>query len=163
MADLAVVEASTSVSGLPALSDEELLEAMVWQTLVDGMVAPGPQGLAKRMERPEEVDRIKRILNGSEFHVKVFRARRDLVAYTTDRIKELLPRLAKEMLTLAHNSEDSRTQFAALKDLLDRGGTGAAQKLSLSTPSAYQQAIADLIESPSSSTDPAPHEGELCP
>lgn len=157
MDEIAVPETTPELEAPLILTDDELLEAMLFQTLADGLTAPRPLALAKRMERLEDYPRIKRILSLPEFHVKLLRHKKDLVAYTTDQIKAWLPGLARKMLALAQDSEDSRTQFAAIKDLMDRGGTGAAQKVSLSTPSAYQQAIADLVE-PIGTPDTPPDE-----
>lgn len=138
-------QTSVEVVEAPAWSDEELIEAMVYQTMIAEGRSPGPKRLSAALDLPHEYARIQKLYAMAAFQTQLHRARRDVAGYTTDRVKALLPRLAEEMLKLALNSEDSRTQFAALKDLLDRGGTGAAQKVSLTTPAAYQQAIAELM------------------
>jgi hypothetical protein len=95
---------------------------------------------------PGEVARIDAILESGEFQKAVQEAKRDLVSSVIEQVKRRLLKYVREMDRLAMANEDKRTKFQALKDLLDRGGTGASQKIALNTPSAYRDAVKDLLE-----------------
>lgn len=87
---------------------------------------------------------LQRLKNSTEFNREMYVARRNVTTAVTEWIKRKTPELAMKMHALATTGEDARTQFAAVKDLLDRAGMGPTQKVALSTPQAYKDAIAEL-------------------
>ena len=76
----------------------------------------------------------------------VSQAKKDMASSVVDRIKERLHAYITEMEGLALNPGDPRVRFQALKDLLDRGGTGATQKMALTSPSAYRKVVEEFLD-----------------
>lgn len=100
---------------------------------------------------------VRRILDDPDFGRAVWEARREPAEAAVRKIKQNLLTYAGEMHNIALDPSDKRSQVAALKDLLDRGGTGAAKQIDIKTPSAYKAAVQDLMEEPVA-PEPLPEE-----
>lgn len=122
-------------------SDDDLLADAVCQVLAGKLT---PSTIARELKRPEDVRRIQSLLYSAQGQRMLFKARRDVAGATTERIKRLLPRAVEEAAKLAFDSDDSRTKAVMLKDLMDRAGIGATQKIAINSPEAYKRAIAEL-------------------
>jgi hypothetical protein len=125
------------------LSNEDLLVEIVCSVLAG---RSEPSKIAAALKLPNEAKRIQSLMRSAECQKALWKAKRDIPVTMTERIKRRLPVFVEQMEGLALDSSDSRTQFAALKDLMDRGGIGATQKVALTSPEAYKRAIADLME-----------------
>lgn len=128
-----------------ALTDEELLADSVCQVLAGVLT---PTTIARELGRPEEATRIRSLLNSAQGQRILYKARRDVTSATTERIKRLLPRAVEEAAKLAFASEDTRTKATMLKDLMDRAGIGATQKIAVNSPEAYKRALLELSDDP---------------
>lgn len=125
------------------MSDDELLAEVVCSVLAG---RSNSAEIAEHLNLPLEKKRIKALLGSAAGQRALFKAKRDITATITDRIKRRIPVFVEQMEKLALDGGDARTQFAALKDLMDRGGIAATQKLAISSPEAYKRAIADLLD-----------------
>lgn len=139
-----------------AISDEDLLVEIVCAALAGRAES---RKIALALNLPNERKRIQKLLHSAEGQRALWKAKRDIPATMTERIKRRLPVFVEQMETLALDSSDSRTQYAALKDLMDRGGIGATQKVALTSPEAYKRAIADLMDDQDGPTRPEVTEG----
>jgi hypothetical protein len=140
-----------------ALTDEELLADAICQVL-SGVASHTK--IAHALERPEDVARIRSLLNSAQGVRLLYKARRDITTTTTERIKRLLPRAVEEAAKLAFASEDTRTKATMLKDLMDRGGMGATHKIAVNSPEAYKRAILELADDPDDSDDQTDESGD---
>lgn len=142
MSDLAVYDECPVPQ---ALTDEELLADAICQVLAGKLT---PSTIANELKLPHEAARIRSLLNSAHGTRLLFKARRDITATTTERIKRLLPRAVEEAAKLAFESEDTRTKATMLKDLMDRGGIGATQKIAINSPEAYKRALMEFADDP---------------
>lgn len=119
-----------------------------------------PVLIAQALSVPDREEEVHAYLRSADFNTALLRAKKDMAASVVDAIKTQLHRLLKEYLTLGLDCGDPRVRAQVLKDLLDRGGTGATAKVALTTPDAYRKAIEEYLEpSPggtSSDDDPEP-------
>ena len=141
------LDQETPIETLPVLAAGPDPEILFYQVL--DLYLAGRRGaitMAKVLEQPTWVPQIQKILNSAKFLTLIHDAKRDIVASVTTRLRRNVHKYITVMDALAGDESDKRTQFQAAKDLLDRAGTGAAQKLSISTPSAYRAAVEDLLE-----------------
>jgi hypothetical protein len=139
---------------VPTFTDEELLTELVFFALQG---YKSPNSMVKLLNIPHEFNRVNVMMRGPQYQRAVFKAKRDVTETVTERIKQRLPVYMRKMEGLALNSEDARTQVVALKDLMDRGGIGATQKVALTSPEAYRRAVIDLMEdAPQESQDGNP-------
>lgn len=122
-------------------SDDDLMADAVAMVLSGKLT---PSKVALELKRPEDVRRIQSLLYSAQGQRMLFKARRDIVATTSERIKRLLPRAVEEAAKLAFESDDPRTKAAMLKDLMDRAGIGATQRIAINSPEAYKRALAEL-------------------
>ena len=136
---------------LPTPHDPDLFFYQILDLYLAGK--RGALTMSKLIEQPEREMEIQRILDSARFLTLVHEAKRDIVASVTTRLRRHVHKYITTMDGLAGDESDKRTQFQATKDLLDRAGTGAAQKLSISTPSAYRAAVEDLLEDGPQDTD----------
>jgi len=74
------------------------------------------------------------------------RAKKDIAASVLDAIRDQLHKFLAEYTDLGLTCGDPRVRAQVLKDLLDRGGTGATAKVALTTPDMYKRAIQEYIE-----------------
>ena len=103
--------------------------------------------IANKLEMPQgHWKDVQEIMRNPDFQHDVLVARRDLVAASVEAIKRNLMSYVLEADKLARNSSDARTKHSALKDLMDRGGIGATQKIALNSPAAYRDSVKDLVE-----------------
>lgn len=140
---VAAVLGDSEVDVSLALSDEDLLVEIVCAALA-GRAEPGKIALALNL--PHEKKRIQKLLHSAEGQRALWKAKRDVPATMAEKLKRRLPVFVEEMELVALDRSDKRTQYAALKDLMDRGGLGATQKVALTSPEAYKRAIADLMD-----------------
>lgn len=96
-------------------------------------------------QTPENLKELSKHLGTAEFQRQVEMGRRDVVASVLDRFRERLHRWAEIMETLAEEGKAERTRFLAVKDILDRSGTGAIQKLSVTTPAQYTKILSAFM------------------
>lgn len=129
----------------PDYSDEDLIVEAVCAVLAGHS---GPAQISVALKLPHERVRIHKLQQTAPYQRALWKAKRDIPATITEKIKRRLPIFVEQMEALALDSSDSRTQFAALKDLMDRGGMGATQKVALTSPEAYRRAVVDLMEDP---------------
>ena len=102
------------------------------------------------------VEKIEDYSNNLSFLEAVARAKKDMAASVVDRIRDRLHTYITEMEGLALGSGDPRVRFQALKDLLDRGGMAATQKMSLTSPSAYRKAVEEFMDVKEDNPHPDP-------
>ena len=131
--------------------DADSLFYMVLDLYLAGKRGAGT--IAKLLDHPELIKNVQQVLNSARFLSMIHDANRDVLASVTTRLRRNVHKYVTVMDDLAGDDSDKRTQFQATKDLLDRAGTGAAQKLSISTPSAYRAAVEDLLEDEPKETD----------
>ena len=122
----------------------------LWYVVLEQYVqgATSPIGVSHQLGLKEESALIRRIINDPDFGRAVWDARRDPAETAVRKIKQNLLTYASEMHKIAIDGSDKRSQVTALKDLMDRGGMGAAQKIDIKSPSAYKDAVKDLTEDP---------------
>lgn len=102
--------------------------------------------IAKGLGLSEVPLTLKHVLNEQDFRLAVYEARKRPAEATIKFVQQNLFKYASAMDILAGDSTDKRTQLTALKDLMDRGGMGASQKIDIKSPTAYKAAVADLME-----------------
>jgi hypothetical protein len=120
-----------------------MLRALVLGKYLEGVhSAPA---IAAAIAAPDQEEEIAAYLRSAEFHTAVLRAKKDMAASVIDTIKAKLHTLLGQYLELTE-CNDPRVRAAVIKDLLDRGGTGATSKVALTTPDAYRKAIEEYIE-----------------
>ena len=102
-------------------------------------------GLDPANERDlQEVDVLIRL---PEVQNSVYQARRDVTTHVVERFKRDAPLYADVVREIAFNrSNTPKTRLAAAQDALNRAGTGASQKISIDTPSAYAKRLEQLLE-----------------
>ncbi|MFA5354628.1 MAG: hypothetical protein WC291_10395 [Thermodesulfovibrionales bacterium] len=88
----------------------------------------------------------RKILEQPDYLAKLELAKRDMVASVLDRFRERAHRAANKMEYLSESAKEERTQFMATKDILDRAGTGAVNKISVSSPEQYRRIVAEFLE-----------------
>lgn len=128
----------------PVLSDEDLIAEIVFQMLLG---VGNATKMAREIGIPTQRNRVQALMKSQEVQRLAFKARRNLASSTIERIQRMLPRFEQEMEKIALESDDTRSKVVALKDLMDRGGAGATQKLAVTGPEAYRKAVEDLVES----------------
>lgn len=132
-----------------------MLRALVLSKYLEGVTtAPA---IAAALEVPDKVEEISAYLRSAEFATTILRAKKDMAASVVDAIKAQLHTYFAKYVDLGMTCGDPRVRAAVLKDLLDRGGTGATAKVALTTPDAYRKAIEDYVEKDPNSTAPGPH------
>jgi hypothetical protein len=138
--------------------DREVLKQLVLAKYLSGITGSG--SIATALKAPELQPAIQRLMDTQEFMSLVRGAKRDMATSVIDSIKARLHEFREAMETLALMPGDPRVQFQALKDLLDRGGTGAAKQISLTSPAAYKKALDEFKEDGDEKTpDPATDSG----
>ena len=102
-------------------------------------------GLDPAKERDlQEVDVLLRL---PEMQNNVYQARRDVTTHVVERFKRDAPLYVEVVREIAFNrSNTPKTRLAAAQDALNRAGTGASQKISIDTPSAYAKRLEQLLE-----------------
>ena len=110
---------------------------------LEGLVAN--LGLDPKDERNlQEVDVLLRL---PEVQNNVYQARRDVTTHVVERFKRDAPLYVEVVREIAFNRANStKTRLAAAQDALNRAGTGASQKISIDTPSAYAKRLEQLLE-----------------
>lgn len=90
---------------------------------------------------------IEDLRRNSDFEELARKSKQDMIASCTDylRSRVLAYTLAEEQI--AFGGSEERNRLAALKDLSDRAGTGAAMKLSVAgTPAAYREMMREMLK-----------------
>lgn len=127
----------------PAYTDSELLSELVFYALQGYKT---PNSMVKLLSIPHEFNRVNTMMRSAAYQRAVFKAKRDVTESVTERCRKDLPVFYQRMKTHALENPDGRTAVVALKDLMDRGGMGATQKVALTSPEAYRRAVIDLME-----------------
>ena len=137
--------------------------ALVLAKFLEGVRTPSL--IAQALDVPDQEGQIDAYLRSAEFNTALVRARKDMASSVLDAIRERLHTFLAEYTALGLDCGDPRVRAQVLKDLLDRGGTGATAKVALTTPDMYRRAISEFIEedkpienpdSPESDAKPAP-------
>jgi len=119
-----------------------------------------PALIAQALEIPGQEGEIWAYIRSAEFNTALVRAKKDMASSVLDAIRDQLHTFLDEYMDLALNSNDPRVRAAVLKDLLDRGGTGATAKVALTTPDMYRKALEEYLEPEASEkvggSDPGP-------
>lgn len=131
------------------------LHALVLQKYLAGV--RGPKAIAVALEVPEQETWIANHIGTEGFQVALKRAKRDMASSIVDTIKGRMHAYLDELEKLALTCTDPRIKVAALRDLLDRGGTGGMQKVSLTSPAAYKKALEEFTDE--EKTDELPVDG----
>ena len=105
-----------------------------------------PHAIAKALGLGELPPKMKHILNEQDFRLAVYEARKRPAEAAIKFVQQNLMTYASQMHNISLDPTDRRSQVTALKDLMDRGGMGAAQKIDIKSPSSYKAAVADLVE-----------------
>ena len=105
-----------------------------------------PALIAQALSAPEQEEEINAYIRSAEFNTALLRAKKDMAASVLDAIRDQLHTFLDEYMDLALNSNDPRVRAQVLKDLLDRGGTGATAKVALTTPDMYRKAVEEYME-----------------
>jgi hypothetical protein len=121
-----------------------MLRPLVLAKYLQGIKSPAL--IAQACNTPDAAGEIDAYLRSAEFLTSLARAKKDMAASVLDAIRDQLHTFLDEYMDLALNSNDPRVRAAVLKDLLDRGGTGATAKVALTTPDMYRKAIEEYIE-----------------
>lgn len=129
--------------------DQALLNLVLIKYLSGGR---GAKTIAKSLELPEREHEVERILLSRDFGIAVHQAKRDMTTSVLDAIRAKLHEYREAMDKLALEDGDPRVRFQAIKDLLDRGGTGAAKQISLTSPAAYKKVLSEFEENPDETT-----------
>lgn len=138
--------------------DKDELEALVLATYLSGIT--GAMAIARALKRPELHRVVDNIMRASGFMTKAHLAKKDMASSVIDTIKVRLHRYLAKMEDLALEAQDPRVQFQALKDLLDRGGTGAAKQISLTSPQAYRRVLDEFKEDKDETATDSPAKSE---
>lgn len=123
---------------------KEELRALALQKYLSGIRSP--KAIAEVLGVPDRTAEIAAYFASEPFQVALRRAKRDMASSVVDTIKERMHVYLDELEKLALASIDPRVKVAALKDLLDRGGTGGMQKVSLTSPAAYKKALSEFTD-----------------
>lgn len=134
--------------------DKEVLKTLVLAKYLSGIMGPGT--IAHALNAPELQPAIQKLLDTAEFMSLVRAAKRDMATSVIDAVKARLHEYREAMDKLALENGDPRVRFQALKDLLDRGGTGAAKQISLTSPAAYRKTLEEFSEPTMEKPDEAP-------
>lgn len=128
------------------VAGEEVLmqRALVIAKYLEGIRSPNL--IAQALGTPEQVPEIDAYLRSAEFNTALLRAKKDMAASVVDAIKAQLHEFLAKYTDLGLNCGDPRVRAQVLKDLLDRGGTGATAKVALTTPDMYRKAVAEYLE-----------------
>lgn len=113
-----------------------------------------PYLIAQALEMPAREGEIDAYLRSAEFNTLLVRAKKDMAASVIEAIKSDLHTFLAEYTELGLDCGDPRVRAAILKDLLDRGGTGAAAKVALTTPEMYRKVLEEYVEKPSNGAGP---------
>jgi hypothetical protein len=119
---------------------------MVLAKYLEGMRSPAL--IAQALKVPDQEGVIDAYLRSAEFNTHLLRAKKDMASSVLDAVRERLHTFLNEYMDLGLSCNDPRVRAAVLKDLLDRGGTGATAKVALTTPDMYRKAIEEYIENP---------------
>jgi len=141
-----------------------LAKTMIQRALVLAKYLEGvrvPATIAAALNVPEQEEAINAYLRSAEFNTHVLRAKKDMASSVLDMIREQLHTFLAEYTALGLACGDPRVRAQVLKDLLDRGGTGATAKVALTTPDMYRKAIEgyienDTLDSPDADVKPIP-------
>jgi len=133
--------------------------SLVLAQYLGGVRNPGL--IAQALNTPDEEEQINAFLRSAEFNTCLVRAKKDIAASVLDTIREQLHTFLAEYTALGLACGDPRVRAQVLKDLLDRGGTGATAKVALTTPDMYRKAIEgyienDTLDSPDADVKPIP-------
>ena len=128
---------------IPAYTDSDLLSELVFYALQGYKT---PNSMVKLLSIPHEFNRVNAMMKSAVYQRAVFKAKRDVTETVTERCRKDLPVFYQRMKSHALKNPDGRTAVVALKDLMDRGGMGATQKVALTSPEAYRRAVIDLME-----------------
>ena len=115
-----------------------------------------PALIAQALEQHGREGEIDAYLRSAEFNTLLVRAKKDMAASVIEAIKADLHTFLAEYTELGLDCGDPRVRAAILKDLLDRGGTGAAAKVALTTPEMYRKVLEEYIEKPTNGDGAAP-------
>ena len=118
--------------------------SLVLAQYLGGVRNPGL--IAQALNTPDEEEQINAFLRSAEFNTCLVRAKKDIAASVLDAIRDQLHKFLAEYTDLGLTCGDPRVRAQVLKDLLDRGGTGATAKVALTTPDMYKRAIQEYIE-----------------
>src|SRR3972149_4725089 len=133
-------------AGVAPPSGEIMQRALVLAKYLQGVRVPAL--IAQALAIPDAEGEIDAYLRSAEFNTHLLRAKKDMASSVLDAIREQLHTFLAEYTTLGLDCGDPRVRAQVLKDLLDRGGTGATAKVALTTPDMYRKAIEEYIEKP---------------
>lgn len=112
---------------------------------LSGMTSPAEIAKAAGLDGEAETA-VRHYFGTMDFAIELKRAQKDQAASVVDAIKEQLFKFLEEYTNLALTCGDPRVRAQILKDLLDRGGTGATQKMALTSPDAYRKKVEEYLE-----------------
>ena len=132
----------------PQTPEEEVYfqREVLWACLSGSMT---PQAVCKKLG----LDPLKwslyvtNVINKMHFQTMLVDARRDMIVSVQERLKQNLHLYIEQAEKIALSGEE-RNQVAMLKDLLDRAGTGATQKVSVQTPTEYKRRMEEMLAPP---------------
>lgn len=121
---------------------------LLWYVVLEQVLqgATTPHAVSKELGLEEDSSNIRTILNDTDFRLAIYEARKRPAETAVKFIQQNLITYARKMHGVAMDDGDKRSQFSALKDLMDRGGMGAQQKLTIGSPAMYRKEIEDLLE-----------------
>jgi hypothetical protein len=96
----------------------------------------------------ENLSAVKSIVNKGSFEGMAHQGRQDMVATALDYVRGNLMRYCLAADEIAIHGVEERNRLAALKDLMDRGGTASALKVSMSTPTEYSKLMKEMLADP---------------
>ena len=117
-------------------------ETKVLDLYLSGIRTPG--AIAKELGVPDQKNQIARIIDSPTFQKKVMEAEKDLTASVRERFTRNVHVAAYTMEKLSEQEKDTRVQFQATKDLLDRAGTAPTTKQEFYTPDDYARRHMEL-------------------
>jgi hypothetical protein len=109
------------------------------------------KGLCRKLGLPESKENmaaIGNILKRESFELMVAQGRQDMVSAALDYVRGNLMKYCLAADEIAMYGQEERNRLAALKDLMDRGGTASALKVSMSTPTEYAKLMKDMLADP---------------
>jgi hypothetical protein len=118
--------------------------ALVLAKYLEGVRSPAL--IAQALGTPDDESAIDAYLRSAQFNTHLVRANKDMATSVLDAIREQLHSFLAEYTDLGLNCGDPRVRAQVLKDLLDRGGTGATAKIALTTPDMYRKALEEYRE-----------------
>ena len=121
------------------------LKQYVLIKFLGGMTSPAEIAKAAGLDGDGEKT-VSNYLSTNDFLASLQRAKKDMAASVVDTIKEQLHAFLDAYIDLAKSCGDPRVRAQILKDLLDRGGTAATQKMALTSPEAYRKKVEEYLE-----------------